>query len=220
TASSATLLFGDAVPTISPSYDGFATGDSAASLTTAPVCSTSYLRPNPPGTYETHCSGATSPVYNIQYVRGVVTVEAPPLTITAPSPTITYGAPLPTITPIYSGSNPATLLNAPTCTTTYTPGSAPGTYQTSCSGAVAPTQCAVPSPACVADPIYTIAYVTGTLTVNPAPLTITASNASVTYGDGAPAISASYSGFVLTDTAASLTTPPTCTTTYAQGAGV
>jgi hypothetical protein len=44
---------------------------------------------------------------------------------------------------------------------------------------------------------YTISYQPGTLTVNPAPLTVTAQNESRVYGDANPAFTASYSGFVL-----------------------
>ena len=64
-----------------------------------------------------------------------------------------------------------------------------------------------------ASPNYTISYASGTLTVNPAALTITAANASKLYGAAVPALTASYSGFVNGDTASSLTTPPALTTT-------
>ena len=57
---------------------------------------------------------------------------------------------------------------------------------------------------------YALAYnSTGTLTVNPAALTITANNQSMTYGGTMPTLTASYSGFVNGDTNASLTTAPT-----------
>ncbi|QBB70974.1 hypothetical protein ELE36_11785 [Pseudolysobacter antarcticus] len=45
------------------------------------------------------------------------------------------------------------------------------------------------------------------------PLTITANDATKTYGNALPTLSASYSGFVNGDTAASVTIPPTLTTT-------
>jgi hypothetical protein len=55
---------------------------------------------------------------------------------------------------------------------------------------------------------------TDTLTINPAPLTITASNQSMVYGGPFPTLTpALYSGFVNGDTIASLTTPGTLTTT-------
>ena len=60
---------------------------------------------------------------------------------------------------------------------------------------------------------YTIGYVNGTLTVNPAALTITANNATKANGASLPLLGVSYSGFVNGDTAANLTTPPTLATT-------
>ena len=70
-----------------------------------------------------------------------------------------------------------------------------GSYTITASGAV--------------DTDYTISYIAGTLTVTPAPLTITADNQSKVYGATLPTLTVSYAGFVNGDTAASLTTPPT-----------
>ena len=58
------------------------------------------------------------------------------------------------------------------------------------------------------DPNYTISYVNGTMTITPAPLTITADNQNMVYGAAVPALTASYSGFVNEDGAATLTTQP------------
>lgn len=130
-----------------------------------------------------------------------------PLTIAANaanSPSMTYGGVMPAITPGYSGlvngdTAPAT---APNCTITAS-SSPVGAYPTSCSGAV--------------DVRYAVQYQAGTLTVNAAPLTITAGSPSVSYGDSVPSISPGYSGFVNGDSAASLSTPPSCATTYTAG---
>ena len=56
-------------------------------------------------------------------------------------------------------------------------------------------------------------YVSGNLTVTAVPLTITANNQTKIYGAALPTLTVSYSGFVNGDTAASLTTQPTLTTT-------
>ena len=69
-----------------------------------------------------------------------------------------------------------------------------GTYVSSCTGA--------------ADPNYSFSYVNGRFRLNPAPLTIAASSASVTYGGAAASITPTYSGFVNGDSAASLGTAP------------
>jgi hypothetical protein len=61
---------------------------------------------------------------------------------------------------------------------------------------------------------YTPAYssATGDFTVTPAPLTITASSPTITAGI-TPTITPSYSGFKNSDSASSLSLPPTCSTT-------
>ena len=55
--------------------------------------------------------------------------------------------------------------------------------------------------------------ISSVINVDPAPLTITASNTTKAYGAGMPSLSESYSGFVNGNTTANLTTPPTLTTT-------
>ena len=59
---------------------------------------------------------------------------------------------------------------------------------------------------------------TRSFTVQLPQLTVTASSASVVYGGPAPAVTASYSGFIRSDTAASLDTPATCTVAPNSGA--
>ena len=58
-----------------------------------------------------------------------------------------------------------------------------------------------------------IAYVNGSVTLNTAPLTITPQASTMTYGGTVPTITPGYSGFVNGDSAPSLTTTPTCSTT-------
>ena len=214
TASSPTVTYGDAAPMIVPTYSGFVGGDTADSLTTLPTCSTSYqagVSPGaPPSSVSTQCSGAADLNYVIEYVGGTVTVKPAPLTVTAPSPEITYGGAVPVLAPTYSGfvngEKAASLTTQATCSTTAVNTSPVGTYPSTCSGAT--------------DPNYTISYVPGTVKVNPAPLTITASSGMMTYGGTAPTISPIYSGFVNSDSAASLTTQPTCSTTAVSASPV
>jgi len=63
-----------------------------------------------------------------------------------------------------------------------------------------------------ADHDYDITFISGTLTVTAAPLTISADNKSMTYGGSVPALTVSYAGFVNGDTFASLTAPASLTT--------
>ena len=65
---------------------------------------------------------------------------------------------------------------------------------------------------------YLIGYVGGAFKVKKAQLTVTASSpADLTYGDAAPAVTASYDGFVNGDDADDLTAKPSCGSNYSQG---
>jgi hypothetical protein len=126
------------------------------------------------------------------------------LTITASSPAaVLYGATVPAVTPSYSGwvngDGPDVLAPGPTCGTDYTQGSPVGSYTTSCSGA--------------ADPDYDISYVSGSLSVNPAPLTITADDKSVQYSDALPSLTVHYSGFLLGENSSVLSGTLNCSST-------
>ena len=158
TASSTSMVYGAATPSITASYAGFLNGDTPASLTTQPTCTTTATSSSPVGSYPTTCSGASDPNYTINYVSGTVTVIQAPLTITAPSVTINAGSAIPSFIPTYSGfvngQNSGNLTTPPTCVTTATSSSPGGTYPITCSGAVASN--------------YSISYVAGTLTINQA----------------------------------------------------
>jgi hypothetical protein len=164
----------------------------------------------------TSCTGlaagpASSYDTKVSYVLQTVTVTRAPLTVTAPSPSKVYGAAVPTLTPTITGfvnGQNATILGAqPTCTSTASAGSDVGTYATSCSGGSADN--------------YSFTYVAGTLTVTKAPLTITASSPSMTYGGPVPPISAGYSGFVNGDNQGQAVSPkPTCSTTATSSSPV
>ena len=112
--------------------------------------------------------------YTISYVGGTLSITPARLTITADSKTKGYGAQLPTLTASYSGwingDSSVNLTTLPTFTTTATESShvLAGSYPITAAAA--------------SDPDYSISYVSGTLTVTPASLTITANNASKGYG--------------------------------------
>ena len=207
TASSPTVSYGAAVPTVTPSYSGFVNSQNSSVLTTQPTCTTTYAVTSTAGSSpSTSCSGAAATNYSIAYVAGAVTVNKAPLTITASSPTVNYGFSVPTITASYSGfvnsQNSSVMTTQPTCTTTYTVTSAAGSSpSTSCSGAAAAN--------------YSIGYVAGAVTVSQAPLTITASSPTVSYGAAPPTITPSFSGFMNGQNSSVLAIQPTCTTAYA-----
>src|SRR5208337_563424 len=128
------------------------------------------------------------------------TVTPAALTITAVNNAKVYGAALPTLTASYSGfvngDTSASLASLPVLSTTATAHSpvSSGPYPITASGA--------------ADSDYTISYVAGALTVTPAALTITAVNQTKVYGAALPTLTASYTGLVNGDTAATFSHVP------------
>ena len=74
-ASSATMVYGAALPAITPSYDGFVNADSASSLDMQPTCSAAATSEASAGTYQTTCAGAVDPSYGFDYVPGELTIK-------------------------------------------------------------------------------------------------------------------------------------------------
>ena len=89
TASSTSFTAGGAVPNITPSYAGFVDGDTAASLSSPPTCSTTATSSSPPGTYPSTCTGAVDDNYAIAYMAGTIIVKPAPLVNRPPAPTTT-----------------------------------------------------------------------------------------------------------------------------------
>lgn len=198
---SGTGTYGSAA-TVGPVYPSGMAGVDTSGV----VCTSTTTATDAAGTYSTagQCSGAASQAgynYNFIYDLGAVVIGKAPLTVTASNESGMYGS-LPTPTAGYSGLvNGETSVAGVTCTTVspVVP-SAP----TRCSGTTAN---------------YTIAFVDGTATITPAPLTLTPSNAQATYGSVAP-VTATPTGFVNGDTMAVLSTQPTCTTSAGATAHV
>ncbi len=203
TADNKTKLYGAALPALSASYNGFVNGDTAGSLSTPPSLTTTATAASPVATYSITATGAAAANYAISYVPGTLSVTPAALTITADNKTKLYGAALPVLSASYSGfvngDTAGSLTTPPSLTTTATAASPVATYSITATGAAAAN--------------YAISFVPGTLSVTPAALTIAADNKAKLYGAALPALSASYSGFVNGDTAGSLTTPPSLTTT-------
>jgi len=196
TASSAGMTYGGIVPLITPSYGGLVNGDSAPA--TLPACGATAANSSPVATYPTACTGAADPNYSIGYVTGTFTVGQAPLTVTATNQQITYGGTLPSFTASFSG-----LVGADTSVSEQGKTSCSSTPATPVNAGNYPITCTT------TDPNYgPITAVQGTLTIAQAPLTITASSPSMTYGGNVPTITPSYSG--LLNGASAAATPPTC----------
>src|SRR5205823_12376394 len=143
--------------------------------------------------------------YTISYVNGTLTINPAALTLTADSKSQIYGGTQPALTytaaGLVNGDTTASLTTQPGLSTVPANSNA-GSYPIVIGGAV--------------DTNYTISYVNGTLTINPAALTLTADNKSQIYGGAQPALTYTAAGLVNGDTTASLTTQPTLSTVPAN----
>lgn len=132
-----------------------------------------------------------------------------PATVTVTPVTATYSATAHGTTCAVSDGFDGTLSYSGVAPTVYGPvadaPTAAGTYLATCDFAGDMNNDAVSGSAAV--------------TITPAPLTITASSVSLTYGDAVPEITAQFDGFVGDETAAALLTAPRCTTSYTTTSG-
>lgn len=191
----ATRNYGDADPAFTGNFTGFKNSETVTDLSTAPTFTPSSTITSPVGTYNLTASGAASPNYTITNQPGTNLFEINPatLTIAAANTTRTYGAADPSFTATFTGlKNSDTSVNFPGlafATTDSTVTSNAGTgYVIRPSGAT--------------NSNYDITFQDGALTINPAPLTITAGNASIDLNDPLPnptTYAATFSGLVAGD---------------------
>jgi MBG domain (YGX type)/Domain of unknown function (DUF4347)/Putative Ig domain len=218
TASNETKTYGQSLSFQGTQFttSGLKNGDTIGSVTlsSAGAAATAGV-----GSYAITASGATSGTFNannytITYVNGSLTVNPAQLTITASSQTKTYGSALSfagtefTTSGLQNGDTigSVTLSSAGTAATVGV-----GSYAITASGATGGTFNANN---------YTIAYNSGTLKVNPAPLTITADGETNTYGDTLTFVGTEFtdSGLQNGDTVGSVTlSSPGAATTAGVG---
>ena len=140
-ASDGTMTYGGTPPAITANFVGFVDGDTAASLSTQPTCTSTGAAGTPAGTYpgSTSCLGAVDPKYLISYVPGTLTVNPAPLTVTPDNQSMVYGSPIPSATyqiaGFVNGQNLASsgVTGGASCSTSATPTSPSGTYPITCS---------------------------------------------------------------------------------------
>lgn len=203
TAVDKSKVYGAALPTLTASYSGFVNGDDSADLDTAVTLATGASSSSPVGTYAITPSGAIDANYTITHANGTLTVTPAALTITAVDKSKVYGAALPTFTASYSGlvngDDASNLDTAVALSTAASASSAVGTYTITASGAV--------------DANYSITHVNGTLTVTAATITVAANDKTKAFGQALPELTATYSGFVLSEGTNDLAALATLTTT-------
>src|SRR4029077_16171459 len=186
TAANATRLYGDP-NSLSGTITGIKNGDNiTATYSSADPTAAVGTYPIVPTLFDPDGKLVN---YTVTSNNGTLTVTPAPLSVVAANSTRAYGDPnnlSGTITGIKNGDN----ITA-TYSTTATATSAPGTY---------PIVPAVSDNATGALANYTVVINNGTLTISPAPLTVTAANASRLYGDPNPAFTGTITGLKNGDT--------------------
>jgi hypothetical protein len=186
TASDASRGYGQPDPTFGASFDGFVTGEGPGVLGGTLTFATTATAASGIGTYPIEVSGATSSNYTIVFVPGTLTITAGSLQVTAADASRAYGSENPAFGGTVTGVVAADGITVSYATTAVA-GSPAGAY------AIEPQ---------LTDPNgrlgnYVVTLTPGTLTVSPAPLTVTAASASRGYGEANPAFTAAFDGFVL-----------------------
>ncbi len=186
TANDAARLYGAPNPAFDASFAGFVLGEGPGVLGGTLGFTTAATQASDVGAYAVTPGGLTSGNYTITFVPGTLTVNPAPLTVTA-SDSRTYGAPNPAFTATYDGfvlgEGPGVLGGTPIFATPATETSPVGVYPVTVSGLTSTN--------------YAIIYLPGTLTVLPAPLTVTANDATRPEGQPNPPFTATIVGFVL-----------------------
>jgi hypothetical protein len=174
TADNKSMTYGGTLPAYTATLTGFVGTDTAATAVTGSASlTTTPAVPVNAGTYTITAAlgNLAANNYTFNFANGSVTINPATLVITAGSGSMTYGGALPTLTTAFASfvnnDTVASLGAAFKCSTTATSSSGVGSYPSTCSGAV--------------DPNYTISYVPGSVTINPATLTLNATGSGGIY---------------------------------------
>jgi gliding motility-associated-like protein len=210
-ATNKSKTYGTANPALTVTYSGFRNSETSAVLTTKPAIITTATSASGVGTYAITAGGAVASNYIFAYVAGTLTVTPADLLAEVNDASRAYGSANPAFALAYTGfvngdGAAAAFTDFPKATTTATATSPAGGYAITLSGGVAPN--------------YSISYGDGLLSVEKAPLKITAENKTKAYGSANPALAVTYSGFKNGESATVLSTNPNISTTATAISGI
>lgn len=199
----ATRNYGDDNPKFAVKYSGFVNGEDEKVLDSPGTIVTSADRTSNVGNYDITLQGATDNNYNITPTSGILTINKVPLTVKPANQERTYGSEELRFALEYEGlknnESAPEWVTSPIISSDATTGSPAGTYNLTVSDCEARN--------------YTVSIGRGILTVNKAPLRITANNTSRMYYEPNPDLKCSYYGFVNGESSSFLDRQPQLTTT-------
>ncbi len=198
-AADAVRLYGEPNSAIALSYTGFQNAEDASVLDVPPNTDTAADAASPVGSYALSISGGSdNNYYFATYADGTLTIDPAPLTVTALDAAKTYDG------LAYSGGNGVSYTGFVNSETEAVLGGTLG-YGGTAQGATNAGGYLI-TPQGLTASNYTIGFVDGTLTIDPAPLSVTALNDAKTY-DGlaySGGAGVTYAGFVNSETDAAL----------------
>ena len=196
---------GEPLPEFKLTYTGFKNEETNAVLTKQPVVACDATESSAPGVYPVKVSGAEAQNYDISYTDGSLTVTAADaIVVTVKSVSREYGNDNPVFEYSVEGG---TLTGLPEITCEASKSSPVGEY------AISIGQGSVQN--------FNVSFVSGTLTVTKAPLTIAAGQYTKKQGEPLPEFTLTYTGFKNEETNAVLTKQPTisCAATETSAPG-
>jgi sugar lactone lactonase YvrE len=194
-ANPVTIMYGAAMPQLSWIISGFLNGDTASAIEGMPKMSSTASATSRVGSYLVVPTQGSlfAANYSFAFETATLRITAALLTVTADSLSMVYGGVVPAFTYNISGfvqgdSASSAIIGSPSFATTLSSRSTAGSY------IIAPTLGTLKSAN------YNFQFVSGTMTVEKAVLTVTPTSAEIVYGDKLPTLNYSIAGFVNGDT--------------------
>ena len=207
-------LYGATNPVLTVSYSGFVNSEGTNVLSGQPALSTAANSASPVGSYDivVGLGSLSATNYSFSLTNGTLTVGKALLTVTADNQGRLYGQTNPVFTVHYSGfvdgDGQGVLSGLPALSTAAVTNTPTGGYAiVVTNGTLSATN-------------YALGFVNGTLTINPAALSITGNDASRQYGQTNPVLTVTMVGFVNGEGASALAGTLSITTAADAGSSV
>ncbi len=202
------VTYGDDIPVLDMSYDGFLNSDTDQDIT-VPSIFTVASSLSDAGNYEIALSGGSAINYELILNPGTLTIGKAILEVVANNKEMVYGDDLPELDIAYAGflnDDTEQDITEPVISTMASSTSGAGNYEITLSGVSAAN--------------YELVLNPGTLTIGKASLEAVANNKEMVYGDDLPDLDIAYIGFFNDDSELDITEPVISTMASSQsGAG-
>ncbi|HEX4321461.1 MAG TPA: MBG domain-containing protein [Acidobacteriaceae bacterium] len=185
------MTYGGQVPALTYQLIGFVNGDDTASISGTPSLTSSVTPANAAGVYPMVVTAGSLKADSYIFVpsNGSITVQKAQLKVAAVPASSTYGSALPALSYTISGflngdTQQSAVTGAPQLPVAASNSSPAGNYAIS------------PAAGTLASANYTFVFAAAWLTVNKAPLTVSANNLTMQAGGTVPALTYSFSGWI------------------------